>query len=541
MSEKIKIPNNYKQHIVAAAIALLWWAVSFVTDTKLFTSDPLNMNCLPMDYDATTLMHVLCKLVMLFATFGIAEFVLYATKHKKLLFAFAGFFLCYMILLLCNYPGYYMSDDVVIFSYATRYLPVYWHNYLTSLYYMVGMSMFPASTGPIILQDVCLAMTFSYIYQQCNDRFTTKLKQISILLGLLPFVLLSGLMCFRPALYSPAFLFYFAFLYFEKKKHATLSLPKLIMLAFLTGILCFWRSEGIVLLPFSLLLIPLCYGFQFKKLCIYMLLFVTFFVSIRLPQTAGEKKYYGSDYLIISTVRPLSLIIHREQTYAGADEDWDNIAQIIDLGYLHYETLSCSSYNRYNADCNQGSFTQTQADEATQKAYIKSAINLIAHNLDLYARERIQLFLVTNGFYNYNPELVLGLAPVETSDFTLYTQDRAYGYTLVNGNSRLGYIAGDAVAKGLFTFGGEAFIPMLLLAFVGIVYSFIKKNWFFCLAFLSLLGREGVIFLTAPASFIQYSYPTMFTTAFLCLMLLLSSFEKKACQTAQNQESGFSL
>lgn len=90
---------------------------------------------------------------------------------------------------------------------------------------------------------------------------------------------------------------------------------------------------------------------------------------IKIPQTNGEKKYYGSDYLIISTIRPLSLIIHREQTYVGAEEDLANIDAVIDLDYISYETLSCSSYNRYNSDHNSGHFTETGADADTQKAF----------------------------------------------------------------------------------------------------------------------------------------------------------------------------
>lgn len=473
-------------------------------------------------------MHILSKILVFLIIWGMLEFFYYGLGHKRLLFAFSGFFACYLILLLCSYPGYYMSDDTVIFGYATRYYPVYWHNYLTSLYFMTGMSLFPASTGPVILNDLCLALVFSYIFYKTTELFSTKWKYLILLGGLMPFVLLSALMCFRPALYSPFFLFFFAFLYFEKKEQKKLTIRKLLMLSALAALLCFWRSEGIVLIVFCLVLIPLCYKTGIKKTILFLVIFAVFFSAMKLPQKRGEEKYYGSDYLIISTIRPLSLIIHREQTYEGAKEDFSNINAVIDLDYISYETLSCSSYNRYNSDFNEGRFTQTGADRTAQKAYLKSALRLIFHNPDLYFAERLQLFLVTNGIYDYNDALVMGLTPVTTSEFHLYQSDKAYGFELIEGNKRIPVNGTDAIASFLFQWGGEAYLFVLGLLVLTLSASLVRKNWFLFFSLASLLARELVIFFTAPASFIQYSYPTMFVTLFFVLVSIIEYVQKKA-------------
>lgn len=515
--------NINKSILGLFVISVLFFICTLFTDQKIFTADPLAMNCLPIDTAAVLFMHIISKILVFSVIFAFLLFLRYAWHHKKLLFAFAGFFSVYIILLLCSYPGYYMSDDTVIFGYATRYYPVYWHNYLTSLFYMTGMSLFPASTGPIILNDLILSLVCSYIFYKTDLVFKSRIKYLIVLTGLLPFVLLSALMCFRPALYAPFFLFFFAFLYFEQKEGKELTLSKFLMLALLVSVLCFWRSEGIVLIAFCLLLIPLSYGFSPKKLVLFVLVFLLFFGIIKIPQTRGEQKYYGSDYLIISTIRPLSLIIHREQTYPGAREDWDNINKIIRLDYISYETLSCSSYNRYNSDFNAGSFTQTGADSKTQKAYLKSALRLIVHNLDLYFAERLQLFLVTNGYYNYDASLVMNLKPVATSEFHLYQSDRAYGYELIKGNMRLPFTGGNAVPTFLFNHGGEAYIPILILMMTALIVSLFQRKWFFFTCFASLFAREAVIFLTAPASFIQYSYPTMFTASFFIILMIIEA------------------
>lgn len=527
-----------KNHIICTAIAFILLLVTFYTDTKIFTSDPLNMNCLPVDTRMVPLMRFLTKAgVFLFFLLLAELFCFVIKKQKKLLIIFLAFAVIYGVGLFVTYPGYFMSDDPIIFGYATRYYPVYWHHYLTSLFYMIGMSIFPASCGPVILSDVCYALTFTYIFYEADKLYTSKVKYLVLLPGVLPMTLLGALMCFRPALYAPFFVFYFAYLFFEYKKKAAITYPKLFMLLTLTAVLCQWRSEGLVLIAFAPVLLMIVYrknpfaGIKsLKSLSKYVLTTVAFmviFMAIKLPQSMGEGAYYGKDYLIISTTRPLSVIVHREQTYEGAEEDLANISAVTEFGYLHNDSLSCSAYNRYNTDHNEGKYTQTGTDAKTQNAYIKSAIRLILNNLDLYLGERLQLFLVTNGIFDYNKEMVLNLKPVVATDFHLYKHDRDYGFELLEAYKRIPVTGGEEYAKFLFVYGGEAYIPCLILAAGLLITTLIKKKWFVFVTVLSLFAREAVIFLLAPASFIQYSYPMMFVTMLLVIICFVEYMERR--------------
>lgn len=518
-----------KKHFICMAAAFVLLLITFFTDTKIFTTDPLNMNCLPVDTGMAQVMRILTKAGVFLFFFGMAEFLMVAWKNKKtLLLPFVIFAGIYALGLFVNFPGYYMSDDPVIFGYATRYYPVYWHHYLTSLFYMIGMSIVPASFGPIVLSDICYALVYAYIFFEACNLYKTKAKYVFLLPAVLPATLLAALMCFRPALYSPFFVFYFAVLFFEYKKGAKLSVPKLFLFMFLTAVLSLWRSEGLVLVVFAPVLLCIVYGMNplkskkaAGKFALSVLFFLLIFFVVKMPQSMGEKKYYGKDYLIISTTRPLSVIVHREQTYDGAEEDLANISKVTEFGYLHNDSLSCSAFNRYNTDNNEGRYTQTGADEETQNAYLKSALRLILKNFDLFMGERLQLFLVTNGFFDYNPEMVLNLKPVVATDFHLYEHDRDYGFEMIEAYKRLPVYGTDAYAKFLFTFGGEAYIPCLILAFVLCIGCLIYKKWFAFTTLLSLFAREAVIFLFAPASFIQYSYPMMFVTVFVAIALLV--------------------
>ncbi len=555
-----------KSHVLIILFSLLIWGMTFYTDTKIFSSDGLNMNCLPVDTGMIPFMHVLTKICVLLFWYGMLRFLYYGLSHKKTLLYFLCLMAIYGIGLLITYPGYYMNDDPIIFAYATRYLPVYWHNYLTSLFYMTGMSVFPASCGPVLLSDVCYALTFTYLFARGSitsehavtaDAVQTSARSrifriiLLILPAILPFTLLGALMCFRPAIYSSFFLFYYLLLYFDHQQKKELTIAKLILLAFLTALLSHWRSESIVLLPLSCFLIPLVYGRKNKAAntsdtktsdrnnntqtnnpvsalsyhplllagC-FLILSAALFILISLPQKHGEKAYYGSDYLIISTTRPLSVIVWRDQTYEGADEDIANISAVTEFGYLHNDSLSCSAYTRYNTDHNEGRYTQTGADAQTQKKYLKSAFRLILHNLDLYFGERLQLFCVTNGFFNYDRDMVLNLKPIVSTDFHLYEHDKDYGFEMLDAFLRIPLTYHDDYAMFLYKYGGEALIPMLVLCLAALIGSLIRKKWFLFFCFGSLLAREAVIFLSAPASFIQYSYPTMFVTAAFCLLML---------------------
>ncbi len=520
--------NMKKKQIYLLISALVFWLFTFFTDTKLFTREPLNMNCLPVDEAAADFFYIVTKILVFGFIYGFLSFLMYAWKRKTVWIPFVLFFLVYLAGLLITYPGYYMNDDPIIFAYATRYYPVYWHQYLTSLFYMTGMSLFPASCGPVLLSDILYAMVYSYIFHEGYNLFSDKSKWLLGLLGIFPFVLLGALMCFRPAVYSSFFLFFTMLLVFDRKRGRLLDNKKMLLLAFLTGLLSLWRSEGLLLLLFAPVLLALAYRKStVKRLLVFFVVSMACFLVLKIPQSMGEKKYYGSDYLIISTTRPLSVIVHREQKYEGAKEDLENISRITEYGYLHNDSLSCSAYNRYNSDHNEGRYTQTGADKAAQKAYLKSAVRMIFHNLDLYLGERLQLFLVTNGIYHYDTSMVLDLKPVVATDFHLYDHDKAYGFEMLEAYKRINRDGSDSYAMLLFRFGGEAYISMLLLAIGILAAALIRKKWFYVVLFLSLFAREAIIFLTAPASFIQYSYPFMYVTAAVGMVLFIEAVEKR--------------
>ena len=77
-----------KKHYFIGIAALLLWLITFFTDTRIFTSDPLAMNCLPVNLQAVTWMHVLTKILVLVVIFLTIEFLAAALHRKTLLLPF---------------------------------------------------------------------------------------------------------------------------------------------------------------------------------------------------------------------------------------------------------------------------------------------------------------------------------------------------------------------------------------------------------------------------------------------------------------------
>ena len=58
--------ENYKtlQYKICYLIGIIYWVISFFTDRKIFSKDPLNMNCLPIDIEMTSFFHMLTKVIV---------------------------------------------------------------------------------------------------------------------------------------------------------------------------------------------------------------------------------------------------------------------------------------------------------------------------------------------------------------------------------------------------------------------------------------------------------------------------------------------
>ena len=62
-----------------------------------------------------------------------------------------------------------MDEFGVLFS-ASKLFPVFWQNYLTSVFYILSLMLIPVPSGVIIIQMLCISLLAGDIVRMCVKR-----------------------------------------------------------------------------------------------------------------------------------------------------------------------------------------------------------------------------------------------------------------------------------------------------------------------------------------------------------------------------------
>lgn len=534
LTKKIKSKIIEKKNIVLTA-TLLWMLLSTIGRYTVFGMDSYNSKSLPMDYDSVWLYVFMAKAIsycfvylVVHLIFSIAKEIKKGNKlyiRKFLLplgisFTVLGF---NMILL---YPGYWWGDDAIIYAMATQYLPLYWHNYLTSLWYMVSFNVLPLPYAPIIVMNLLAAIGFSALYYENAKSDATKRCYLLYLL-FSPYVLFTITSGSRITYYSIIHAFLFLFLLLEYRKQEKISGTKIVILVIASGVVTFWRSEG---MPYLVLLPVIVYviyrtSLSWKKFMVYLVGFWFLFMILSIPQKMGEEKFYHKDYFIPNTTRSLSVILSREQTYEGAKEDIENINTIIPIEFIQKNYLNVS-YQEWNDCNNQGKLTQTGASKETQEKYIGSYVSLVLHNLDLFLWERFQCFFEANNLQKayewFNIQERNTQATSTGNRLEVYEKDveaaRNFQREIFLRNAKpnetyFGAITFSKLPK-LWALSNYVLPSIIILIIIGIAMLW-KKRYVEALLCVTILSREALVFAVRPDSRMSYGTTTIITAYFL--------------------------
>jgi len=157
---------------VCILIACIHWAISFFTDKFIFeyvTWDLSNFTQM-----AKTVITYGCKAVFLvvLVLFWHGIFWLLRKADRR----FVKFTLIYfginLLLLLLVWPGIWRMDEFGILSNAVRLQPVFWQNYLTSLFYVFSLMLLPFPSGVIIVQMAVCSLVVGYILSHAEVVFS---------------------------------------------------------------------------------------------------------------------------------------------------------------------------------------------------------------------------------------------------------------------------------------------------------------------------------------------------------------------------------
>ncbi len=304
-------------------------------------------------------------------------------------------FVFYSIIHAFYFPESFASfeyDNFMTYAYAIRNLPFYWHGALTSIYYSACLNVIP---HPIIIQEFSIAF-FSALVPFCLFR-TKKTKLFVAILFLIPEAWSIITNPYRNNFYTILLLWTVLLVLYEKQQKRTLSIARAVVYVFLCSILAVWRTEGI-LFAIGLMVILLLVENRptMKHMIGYIILFLAFSVLLNTPQKIGTDKYYGKDYVVLTSQGWLCTILSNPNanlSYEGAKEDLEAIQAIIPVDYL--VRYSDEAFRVYNYE--QGrSVTQSTADSDTQKEYMSATYRILFHNVSRFISNRLKIMLDSN-------------------------------------------------------------------------------------------------------------------------------------------------
>lgn len=504
-----------KINVISIVIALIHTIITFFTDKLIFELDNIN-----------SFNYYFCKIIIfvilvLFWNLIVKLF----TKKDMNIQKYFKYFLIYIIpmviVLLFIWPGVWYGDDVYnFFNYAVNTEYLYYLNYISTVFYIVGFMIFPCTSGAIILQTILFGIVCSYIIKNCFDIFKSKLVYLFYIPFFLFHTIFYTFFANRPVMYGICYLFLIMYLVIEKKKNNSLDFKKLLFIAFVTAIVGFWRSESIYLIIAIPIFAFLIYHLRFniKNILKVGSIFVVIFGLVALPQKIEEHKNdtgVPSSRNLPMFVSPLSYMLTQGLTGDNLEEDLKNIDKVLDIEIM----TKYGSYTDTPAVWSDGGCIKKYTKEEYD-LFVKSYINVMKNNFPLFLKTKTLTFVNVSGVFidNYSSKNLYN-----SDDSKLF--DRNDSMTILGYKFRQNTLKviegkyGDGQETNIFyRILGNFIIPMI---FIGIIFicSIFKKNLFYFLLSGMLIGHICILFFTAPASYFMYYF-----NIYLCGWVLMIYF-----------------
>lgn len=501
--------KEIKLNRTALFVACIHWVITFFTDRLIFSY---------VTWDLSSMTQIM-KTVMTYgakAVFLVVLIVLYQGLYYFFFKAdrrFVRFTLIYFalhcVLLILTWPGIWRMDEFGILNSAVLLLPVFWQNYLTSLFYVFSLMLIPVPSGVVLVQGALISCVVGYLVLFFVKRFG-RLGYLAFLPFLFFPVLDSNLYPLRMSLYG--FLELLLLFLLLDKWEAVKKNNKWGFLCILASLVTVWRTEAVYyFLLFPLLLVLLFRVFagdnKLEKrslvsgICLYLVLSLCFFI----PQTVGDKLTSGNQYDLTSVVLPLVPLVDRAYDEEEDRELLADIDRVVDVDIIRKgaaEGKSGISLFWGEADF-QKEYTDEEYD-AFKSAYYK----LVLKYPDTFLKERWDCFVHSVDLLQNTTELFSAEGVANYDRFREYPGSGPISGSLRNDTIKLleWKSAKDyEVKKAGYDLVYSHLIPILILLLAW-VWCLVRKKWgWFFLISLPLV-KVPLIFLTAPSRLFMYYY-----------------------------------
>lgn len=312
--------------------------------------------------------------------------------------------------------GFHGEDNYICYSYAIRNLPYYWHGMWTSSLYAAALMVFPHPVSLTILQVVLYLSLMLYIYFGLEQRFAGKIKYAVVLFAML-FTYTGEMLVnpYRNDIYGLLCLWMVAYTLFHlfpsegvevtcdtsnRKEEITHKYTWREIGTFITlaAFLSVWRTEGIIITGLLLLVAVIAiYRLKIRGIILCFVTFVAAYMILAAPQKIGDEKYFGRDYLIMSTFSSLQMILNdptANLVYYGVQEDFAALEAICPVEWI--KAYEANGYRAYNTAAGRY-FSQSCASEEVSGRYMKAWVNIVLHNPQRYLKCQINNMLTAWG------------------------------------------------------------------------------------------------------------------------------------------------
>ena len=470
--------------------------------------------------------YIIIKIIefLIISFFGMCLYKILAAKdenYRKYFKYFLIYFVPVFIILILIWPGvWYGYDQIDLIELSKTVTFGTWLNYLTSVFYSLGLTLFPVTSGAIILQLILMSITVGYIVKNSMDIFKSKKCYILYVPFFLPVTIFYTLYANRPITNGILYLLLISIWIFDYLKKNKLTKSKFILLCLLIGIVGNWRSETIYLIFAGPLFVFLSYNIKVNiknifKVCIPV---IVSFMLIMFPQkylTRNQSFVESSSRNLTVYVNPLSYMLTKDLKGKNLDENLEKIDKVLSIDILKkYPSYSGTPCFFAPNSCVKSNYTKKEYKEF-QKAYFV----IIKDNFGLFLNTKYLNFIDASRikqdyFTTFNIE-----------DKTIFGDDlRKNVLKIIEGRS-----SSDSEINIFNRAINNLFIPILGLLVVFVISIFIKNLRMFLLSGM-IIGNALIVFLTAPADYFMYYYNVFLIGNFLIVFYLLKTLlnvEKK--------------
>lgn len=397
--------------------AFLHWTLSFWYERFIFKYDENSWDIfwsVSMDdrFDQSmqsTVLYIFGKLIALILIcflYYLIRIVIKSVKEKIFplyVSIILGIFFAAFIFYFCIYwPASFAWDDsYMIYEFALRLVPWYWHHFLTSAWYVGCLMVFPHPLTMSLIQLLGFVAVMIWLFYKLGKSFKISypIRFLILLICLVPATFWLVAQVYRNCIYAIILMFYIPFILFEEADKAELSPKKMFFICALSALLAVWRTEGILIgITGMVICLFKVYKVSTKRKIYAVLIFSVLFVFLGAPQKIGDIKYYGKDYFIVSTMEPVRNILNDEKvniSYKGAEDDLEAIdayAPIECMRYRGIEEVRGYFYEQGHMDIDQ-----SLAGKEVQSAYLKAFARLAIHNMGPYIKSQMNFMFKAIG------------------------------------------------------------------------------------------------------------------------------------------------